>query len=134
MIYGFEFPAFKKAEMAFIDSVMTEVVKYLDLPETYLDIFFIRSGDKSAGCMELDDMAFNIDIPKGAIRNKSELAAMVIHEMKHVEQRTLGKLEEGMTWLGKSYKGTRYEDQPWEIEAYAFENKMLKLILEKIDV
>ena len=134
MIYGFEFPAFKKAEMTFIDSVMTEVVKYLDLPETYLDIFFVRSDDKSAGCVELNSTEFHIDIPKGAIRNKSELAAMVIHEMKHVEQRSLGKLEDNLMWLGKSYKGTKYEDQPWEIEAYAFEDKMLKSILEKIDV
>ena len=57
---------------------------------------------------------------------------ILIHEMKHVEQFASGRLGRKWIWGGEIYKDVAYKDLPWEIEAYAFEDKLLNVIMEQV--
>ena len=64
-----------------------------------------------------------------------DLALTLSHEMVHVRQMAKGQLK--MTskaagiWMGKSYsKKTKYLDQPWELDAFARQEIILRRAIE----
>ena len=61
--------------------------------------------------------------------SRRRMLETVCHEMVHIQQFATGRLHEisrGTKWEGKLYKNEPdYWDRPWEIEAYAEQEKML---------
>lgn len=55
-----------------------------------------------------------------------DIIRTLFHEMVHVKQYTDGRLKHGSSgiWLG-TIREDKYEDLPWEIEAYDLEQKMI---------
>lgn len=118
-------------ECIFIDEVMDHLIHELNIPDN-VSVTFEKSEDASGGCIELDDDLFSVEIPTIKTGDVHELASFVIHEMKHVEQYANGKLAQGNMWKGTVMNGVDYLDQPWEIEAYEFENRLADEIVGKI--
>ena len=117
-------------ECIFIDEVMSYIIHELKIPSN-VTVTFEKSEDLSGGCIELDDDTFSVEIPTIKTGDIRELAAFVIHEMKHVEQYANGKLAQGNMWKGTKMDGVDYLDQPWEIEAYEFENEHTDWIVKE---
>lgn len=122
---------FRVDEIALIDDVMTELMQYLKVGELDVNVTFERSEDASGGCIQLEDNNYIIELPNLSFRD-TEIIAFIIHEMKHLEQYALGKLEQGSVWMGVSYIDVPYWQQPWEVEAYQFENDVLIEIKESL--
>ena len=101
-----------------VDEAMSFIIDYLDMPEdAWVDIEFTSSGS-AGGFIDTEDSTYLVEINK--TQSDEEIIATLFHEMKHVEQTATGRLDQ-LIWEGKCYKGTAYEDRPWEKEAYAFE-------------
>lgn len=64
-----------------------------------------------------------------------ELALTLSHEMVHIKQLSKGQLREdrnGFTWMGKRWaKDTPYLERPWELEAFARQEIVLRKILNE---
>ena len=72
---------------------------------------------------------FFIDIEKSL--DGDELIETVCHEMVHVWQSATRKMKDlpfgRKMYMGKVYdETTAYEDEPWEVEAYEMQGKLLK--------
>ncbi len=122
---------FRIDERLLIDAVMTELMQYLEVGELDVNVTFERSEDVSGGCIQLEDNNYIIELPNSSFHD-TEIIAFIIHEMKHLEQYALGKLEQGSVWMGVPYIDVPYWQQPWEVEAYQFENDVLLKIKEPI--
>lgn len=113
-----------------VDDAMTFVIKHLDLPNhVWVDIRVKKLPDLQNGwCLDLEDDGnhhfFEIEINKNMPRE--EMLKTIFHEMKHVEQAATGKLQQ-LFWQGKDYRNCPYDDRPWEIEAYSFEQDIIDL-------
>ena len=124
---------FRIDETLLIDDVMTELMRYLEVGELDVNVTFERSEDASGGCIQLEDNNYIIELPNLPFRD-TEIIAFIIHEMKHLEQYALGKLEQGSVWMGVSYIDVPYWQQPWEVEAYQFENDFLMEIKKALSI
>tara|TARA_B110000902_G_C13787304_1_gene390664 strand:+ start:22 stop:447 length:426 start_codon:yes stop_codon:yes gene_type:complete len=76
---------------------------------------------------------FYIDIDKSI--DGEELVEVVCHEMVHVWQAATRKMKDlpsgAQMYMGKVYdETTAYEDEPWEIEAYAMQGGLLEKFKE----
>ena len=76
---------------------------------------------------------FYIDIDKSI--DGEELVEVVCHEMVHVWQTATRKMKDlpsgAQMYMGKVYdETTAYEDEPWEIEAYAMQGGLLEKFKE----
>jgi hypothetical protein len=76
---------------------------------------------------------FYIDIDKSI--DGEELVEVVCHEMVHVWQAATRKMKDlpsgAQMYMGKVYdETTAYEDEPWEIEAYAMQGELLEKFKE----
>jgi hypothetical protein len=63
------------------------------------------------------------------------MATTLAHEMVHVRQLAKGMLKylpnESKIWMGKRYtKKTKYLDQPWELDAFARQEIILRKAIE----
>lgn len=62
----------------------------------------------------------------------------VMHEMVHVRQWAKGELKERVRplaatyWMNEDHTNTKYEDQPWEIEAYCLQDILAKTYIQQI--
>ena len=77
---------------------------------------------------------FYIDVDKNL--DNEELVETVCHEMVHVWQGATRKMKDlthgRKMYMGKDYdETTAYEDEPWEIEAYAMQGDLLKKFAEE---
>ena len=67
-----------------------------------------------------------------------EMSTTLAHEMVHVKQLAKGQMKflpnEARIWKGKRYsKKTKYLDQPWELDAFAKQEILLRRAIE-IDI
>jgi len=63
------------------------------------------------------------------------MALTLAHEMVHVRQLAKGQMKflpkNGRVWMGKTYsKKTKYLDQPWELDAFARQEIVLRRAIE----
>ena len=77
---------------------------------------------------------FYIDVDKNL--DDEELVETVCHEMVHVWQGATRKMKDlpfgRKMYMGKVYDDTTaYDDEPWEIEAYAMQGDLLEKFKEK---
>ena len=82
-----------------------------------------------------DDMdnprEFHIEIDTSMKHSTQDILTWIAHEMTHLKQFVKGELydwEDGsVQWKTKRYIRTfKYDDMPWEKEAYRLENKLFK--------
>jgi len=92
-----------------------------------------------------DDRDFHIEIDHRLSRtvSKEEFVEVVIHEMIHVWQGTTNRLVDKFKggshkqmWMCKdgkyrNYTETKYEKQPWEVEAYKMSSPLTKHYMEQ---
>ena len=67
--------------------------------------------------------------------NEYSLLSTLAHEMIHIKQMTSGDLmidheQNKRYWKGVDHTYTKYEDQPWEIEAFKNESRLTKNFLK----
>jgi hypothetical protein len=127
-------------------SYIHRVSNYLGLyehPECYFEINLVDKCDAMAGgWAHGDDESVFIEIARNDYQGKVPMVDIMIniaHEMVHAKQLASGRLiDHGLVYCGKikdgepqlsfkrsfdgkEYIDIRYDDQPWEIEAYALE-------------
>jgi hypothetical protein len=119
------------------------VYNYLGLAEfedCLIDLDFVKEcAGGAGGYCDGDDEMINVEIARqdavGRIPMKN-LMINIAHELVHVQQMASGRLvNKGFVFRddnpdvlttkqifeGKEYIGVRYDEQPWEIEAYKLE-------------
>ena len=123
----------RKLSKKILDATLAFAEAYLDLPyATYLSIdFLVQEHDQHFGfCMDMDkkELEFSIEINRNT--SIEQMTATLFHELVHVKQYIDGRLVSGegrspSTWFGiPIYE--EYDNQPWEVEAYALEKEMVK--------
>ena len=106
----------------------------------YLDIKLtkdLKKKEKAYGyCHIIDDdldkpREFHIEIDTSMKHSTQDILTWIAHEMTHLKQFVKGELydwEDGsVQWKTKRYIRTlKYDDMPWEKEAYRLENKLFQ--------
>ena len=102
---------------------------YLKLDEdTFVDITFTRDCSAYGYAMDIEPGEYEIEINSN--NSVQEMIHTLFHELVHVKQYVYGELVSGegnkpSKWKGKVCRAD-YADQPWEIEAYDLDKKMLR--------
>ena len=122
----------RKREIA--ESVMIHCISELMPRMRTLDIELtlkqIKDEEVVGWCHEGENKReFFIDIEKAL--DGEDLIETVCHEMVHVWQSATRKMKDlpfgRKMYMGKVYdETTAYEDEPWEVEAYEMQGKLLK--------
>jgi len=119
---------------------------------TEIEVEFSNKLDGDAGGYCSGDLE-QIDIEiathvQGEALSVETIQRNIAHEMIHAQQIITGRLEDlglqilqaGDTqtlvkvsiWDGETYTNTKYEDQPWEIDAYAREEEVMQEALQYV--
>jgi hypothetical protein len=129
-----------------VDFYVQNIIEHfnLDKYEADIDITFQKKCDGDAGgyCFG-DDESVEIEIATHVQGESLSIKTQLInlaHEMTHAKQLITGQLKDhGLQlattgdcqsiikvseWEGETFTNTAYEDQPWEIEAYAMEREV----------
>lgn len=128
--------------IAYIDRVAAHLG--LDDYDTYFELAIVKQCDAMAGGFAYgDDETVCVEIARNDSQGKVPMKDMMIniaHELIHAQQLASGRLvDNGMVlrttdegealsisrkFDGVEYVDLAYDDQPWEIEAYANEEKV----------
>jgi len=119
---------------------------------TEVEVEFSNKLDADAGGYCSGDLE-QIDIEvathvQGEALSVETIQRNIAHEMIHAQQIITGRLEDlGLQllqsgdaqtlvkvsiWEGETYTNTKYEDQPWEIDAYAREEEVMLEALQYV--
>ena len=118
-----------------VDFCITELMPRMRTLEIEVNIKNLKSEGVAGWCYEGEDNRdFYIDVDKNL--TGGELIETVCHEMVHVWQAATRKMKDlpfgRKMYMGKVYdETTAYEDEPWEIEAYAMQGDLLKKFEEE---
>jgi hypothetical protein len=124
--------ALAESAVTFCISELMPRMRTLDVELTFKNI----KTERIVGwCYEGDgNRDFYIDVEKTL--DDEEMVETVCHEMVHVWQGATRKMKD-LTYGRKMYMGkiyddtTAYEDEPWEIEAYEMQDKLLEKFKEE---
>jgi hypothetical protein len=128
-----------KKKRALVESAVTFCISELMPRMRTLDVELTFKNIKTerivGWCYEGDgNRDFYIDVEKTL--DDEEMVETVCHEMVHVWQGATRKMKD-LTFGRKMYMGkiyddtTAYEDEPWEIEAYEMQDKLLEKFKEE---
>ena len=119
---------------------------------TEVEVEFSNKLDADAGGYCSGDLE-QIDIEiathvQGEALSVETIQRNIAHEMIHAQQIITGRLEDlGLQllqsgdaqtlvkvsiWDGETYTNTKYEDQPWEVDAYAREEEIMQEALQYV--
>jgi hypothetical protein len=128
-----------KKKRALAESAVTFCISELMPRMRTLEIEIVIKNLKNEGvagwCYEGDgNRDFYIDVDKNL--DDEELVETVCHEMVHVWQGATRKMKDlpfgRKMYMGKVYDDTTaYDDEPWEIEAYAMQGDLLEKFKEE---
>jgi len=109
----------------YLDKVVSFSYDYLGLNRD-LTIDFSEELGGTAGYVDIEDDITVYVNPKQSIL---EITRTIFHELVHAKQMLEGYFIESCDgnlplWEGLPYHGKIYSEYPWEIEAYAIEQKM----------
>ena len=122
------------AESAVIFCI-SELMPRMRTLEIEVNIKNLKSEGVAGWCYEGDgNRDFYIDVDKNL--DDEELVETVCHEMVHVWQGATRKMKDlpfgRKMYMGKVYDDTTvYDDEPWQIEAYAMQGDLLEKFKEK---
>ena len=117
------------AESAMIHCI-SELMPRMRTLDIELTLKKIKDEEVVGWCHEGENKReFFIDIEKSL--DGEDLIETVCHEMVHVWQSATRKMKDlpfgRKMYMGKVYdETTAYEDEPWEVEAYEMQGKLLK--------
>lgn len=128
----------------FIQSAAAVLNIFDSLTEVTVEVKESCDSDAGGYCMG-DSEEIEIEIAThvmGEPLSDETIKRNIAHELVHAEQVISGRLEDlGLQlvqsgdcqslvkvsiWDGETYTNTKYEDQPWEIDAYAREEEVMK--------
>jgi hypothetical protein len=124
-----------KKTKQFIETIMPSIIKQLKLENSRKFVLIDignHSGEGNAGMtMPLDAVdSYIVSIRPGRL---SDIGATLAHEMVHVKQLAKGVLRTNGNikyWCGRRYSNkVKYLDQPWEQEAFAKQEIILRRAL-----
>jgi hypothetical protein len=128
-----------KKKRALAESAVTfcisELMPRMRTLEIELNLKNLKNEGVAGWCYEGDgNRDFYIDIDKNL--DDEELVETVCHEMVHVWQGATRKMKDldgfRKMYMGKVYDDTTaYDDEPWEIEAYAMQGGLLEKFKEE---
>jgi len=131
-----------KMKRALVESAVifciSELMPRMRTLEIEVNIKNLKSEGVAGWCYEGDNNRdFYIDVDKSL--TGGELLETVCHEMVHVWQSATRKMKDlthgRKMYMGKVYdETTAYEDEPWEIEAYAMQGDLLKKFEEEYTI
>lgn len=135
----YEVEANSKKAKVFLDAIMPSIIDQLGLTKSRKAVLIKVTKDvpdnMSGATMDItaaDCYLVMIKPPKRLTHaTLLDMALTLAHEMVHVRQFAKGQLKfaKGSTriWMGKTYtKKTKYLDQPWEIDAFARQEIILR--------
>jgi hypothetical protein len=114
---------------------ISELMPRMRTLEIEVNIKNLKNEGVAGQCYEGDGKRdFYIDVDKNL--TGGEMLETVCHEMVHVWQGATRKMKDldgfRKMYMGKIYDDTiAYEDEPWEIEAYAMQGDLLKKFAEE---
>ena len=113
----------KRLPYQLLDRAVLFASKFLDLDVDLIIEFRILKSHQCGFCDYYED---DITITISRYLPVEDIIRTLFHEMVHVKQYVDGRLEHGRSgiWLGTMCED-KYEDLPWEIEAYDLEQKMI---------
>jgi hypothetical protein len=128
-----------KKKRALAESAVTfcisELMPRMRTLEIELNLKNLKNEGVAGWCYEGDgNRDFYIDVDKNL--DDEELVETVCHEMVHVWQGATRKMKDldgfRKMYMGKVYDDTTaYDDEPWEIEAYAMQGDLLEKFKEE---
>lgn len=127
----------------FLTSLMPSVIEQLGLAKSRRAVLVKVTNDNLEGMegatlyIEFADCYLVLIKPAKRLTKTSllNMATTLAHEMVHVRQLAKGMLKylpnENKIWMGKRYtKKTKYLDQPWELDAFARQEIILRKAIE----
>jgi tRNA uridine 5-carbamoylmethylation protein Kti12 len=127
----------------FLASLMPSVIEQLGLTKSKRAVLVKVTNDNLEGMegatlyIEFADCYLVLIKPAKRLTKTSliNMATTLAHEMVHVRQLAKGMLKylpnESKIWMGKRYtKKTKYLDQPWELDAFARQEIILRKAIE----
>jgi tRNA uridine 5-carbamoylmethylation protein Kti12 len=127
----------------FLASLMPSVIEQLGLTKSKRAVLVKVTNDNLEGMegatlyIEFADCYLVLIKPAKRLTKTSliNMATTLAHEMVHVRQLAKGMLKylpnESKIWMGKKFtKKTKYLDQPWELDAFARQEIILRKAIE----
>jgi len=127
----------------FLATLMPSVIEQLGLAKSRRAVLVKVTNDNLEGMegatlyIEMADCYLVLIKPAKRLTKNSllNMATTLAHEMVHVRQLAKGMLKylpnESKLWMGKRYtKKTKYLDQPWELDAFARQEIILRKAIE----
>lgn len=114
----------RRLSYSLLDEAVSFACNYLELNIDFT-IEFVKLKPYQCGFCDYDEDEIILTIAKSL--SKDEMIKTIFHEMVHIKQYVDGRLENGSPpiWLGMVYED-KYENLPWEIEAFEIEQKMIE--------
>jgi hypothetical protein len=127
----------------FLDAIMPSIIEQLGLTNSRKAVLVKVTNDQLDGMegatfnMEFADCYLVLIKPARRITkiNLLHIALTLAHEMVHVRQLAKGMMKflpnNERVWMGKRYsKKTKYLDMPWELDAFAKQEIVLRKAIE----
>jgi hypothetical protein len=139
----YEVEASNQKSKKFLDSLMPSIIEQLGLTNSRKAVLVKVTDDIPDGMagatLNISFADCYLVLIRSAKRlTKTSLLDMALtlsHEMVHVRQLAKGQMKflpkNGRVWMGKTYsKKTKYLDQPWELDAFARQEIVLRRAIE----
>jgi hypothetical protein len=119
----------------FVESLLPSMLEQLKLTKSrkLLHVIIDRDLEELGTTMPLNGLDTYLVVLK-PVKDMAVLGATLAHELTHVAQFAKGTLQvtpRGKRWKGKYYgRRTPYLDQPWEIQAFAKQEIIMRRAIE----
>jgi hypothetical protein len=119
----------------FVESLLPSMIEQLKLTTSkkFLHIILDRDLEELGTTMPLNGLDTYLVVIK-PVKDRAALGATLAHELTHVAQFAKGTLQltpRGKLWKGKYYgRRVPYLDQPWEIQAFAKQEIIMRRAIE----
>jgi hypothetical protein len=119
----------------FVESLLPSMLEQLKLTKSrkLLHVIIDRDLEELGTTMPLNGIDTYLVVIK-PVKDQAALAATLAHELTHVAQFAKGTLQltpRGKLWKGKYYgRRVPYLDQPWEIQAFAKQEIIMRRAIE----
>jgi hypothetical protein len=135
--------ASNKLSKKFLETLMPSIVEQLGLTRSRRAVLVKVTNDQLDGMegatlyIEFADCYLVLIKPPKRVTKTSmiNMATTLAHEMVHVRQLAKGQLKylanQNRIWMGKHYsKKVKYLDQPWELDAFARQEIIVRKAIE----